>query len=373
MNFFPPEVKENEELCTKVKIVIGEFLEKQITYEKAAEEIFNLVGTTDPIESLNKILQTDSTPLPYPESYKKTGLKRHKTRSWEAYEDQRLIAGIYKCGIENWTSISKFVGNGRTRSQCSQRWYRCLNPSISKSQWTKEEEEKLIDLVKKSSGKSWNKIAFKLGNRSDVQCRYKYKQLLRDDKSKKIQFKQGNGEDISKEIIMKNEDLIRLPHNMPTPMGFPIVFICNAYQPQTPGQFIGYQPNNQPGAEYPYYQPMYIMNQMPNVPQQYPIMYPNNIQPSKAINHSENQKESVNKINNQNDAASTSVECPAFEEEEQKIPENDLQASSVKDKIHVLSPNQIPINEIRITQNQPNLRVDTLNSPTFKGSLYSVY
>ncbi|KAH0792918.1 Myb-like DNA-binding domain containing protein [Histomonas meleagridis] len=182
VTFFPMEICENAELIQEVKLIIERFLKKEITYTDASNEIYNLTGNRQAMERLNAILNTGSNPIPFPEEFKEQSQtkRRHKTRQWTSYEDQRLLAGIYKFGIENWTAISKFVGNGRTRSQCSQRWYRGLNPSISKDQWTKAEEDALIDLVQKNSGKSWNQIATKLGNRSDVQCRYKYNQLQKE-------------------------------------------------------------------------------------------------------------------------------------------------------------------------------------------------
>ena len=85
-----------------------------------------------------------------------------------------------KHGIENWTSISRFVGNGRTRSQCSQRWMRGLDPKISKTQWSQQEEELLIHLISVHGNKAWTTISSQMRNRSDVQCRYKYKQLLKE-------------------------------------------------------------------------------------------------------------------------------------------------------------------------------------------------
>ena len=73
--------------------------------------------------------------------------------------------------------MAQFVGNSRTKAQCCQRWSRGLDPKISKIQWTREEDQKLLDLVAQYGQKSWTKIAAEFGNRCDVQCRYRYKQL----------------------------------------------------------------------------------------------------------------------------------------------------------------------------------------------------
>lgn len=106
--------------------------------------------------------------------------QRKKTRSWTEYEDQRLLAGIHKFGTDNWVSVAAFVGNGRTRAQCSQRWTRGLDPRISKDKWSPEDEESLMRLVIQYGTKSWTRIAQEIGNRSDVQCRYHYKQMKQE-------------------------------------------------------------------------------------------------------------------------------------------------------------------------------------------------
>ena len=84
--------------------------------------------------------------------------------------------GVHLCG-ENWNDVAEFVGGGRTRSQCSQRWYRVIDPRITKEHWTPEEEKKLLDLVQKYGEKSWIKVAAEMVGRSDVQCRYKYRKM----------------------------------------------------------------------------------------------------------------------------------------------------------------------------------------------------
>ncbi|OHT16504.1 hypothetical protein TRFO_41773 [Tritrichomonas foetus] len=103
---------------------------------------------------------------------------RKKTRTWTNTEDQKLLAGIARYGLDNWQMVAKFLGGGRNKAQCSQRWARCLNPKISKKGWTSEDDKKLKELVELHGEKNWTKIASIFGNRSDVQCRYHYRQLM---------------------------------------------------------------------------------------------------------------------------------------------------------------------------------------------------
>jgi hypothetical protein len=174
--FSETAIPKHTDLSTRVQRVIQDFLTNRMPYETARRVLHGLVGSTEPLERLNCILQTSGEPIPSPDS-SLSHLSPRKIRPWTAYEDQRLLCGMYRFGIDNWTAISKFVGNRRTRSQCSQRWYRGLDPSIAKSAWTSEEEDRLLALVATIGDRSWTRIASKMGNRSDVQCRYRYKHL----------------------------------------------------------------------------------------------------------------------------------------------------------------------------------------------------
>jgi hypothetical protein len=179
MTFFPDDcVAGRPERVASLQNVIEKFLTRAFPYDVASKLMSELAGSSHPLDRIKAILDTTGGPIPTAKEFlEPSGGLRHQTRAWSAYEDQRLLCGISRHGIENWTAIAKFVGNGRTRGQCSQRWYRCLDPTISKQPWSKEEEERLISLVTQFGDRSWTTIASRMGNRSDVQCRYKYRHL----------------------------------------------------------------------------------------------------------------------------------------------------------------------------------------------------
>jgi hypothetical protein len=137
------------------------------------------VGTDAPVQRVLAILNQPLEPLPDPGPNVQMAAndRRHKARTWTEIEDQRLIAGIMKYGNENWNQISKFVGSGRSRAQCSQRWNRGLNPQICKATWTDQEEADLVNSVAMLGERSWRRVAAQVGHRSDVQCRYHFRQL----------------------------------------------------------------------------------------------------------------------------------------------------------------------------------------------------
>jgi hypothetical protein len=147
-----------------------------ITVDQALMTFQESFGGTDPVQRIKEILETPDEPLPSsPAAFAvRDDRKKHP---WSQLEDQRLIAGIHRFGVHNWGQIASFVGNNRTRAQTSQRWQRGLDPRICRDPWTKELDEKLVNLVDEYGVKSWIKVAKALGNRSDVQCRYRYKQV----------------------------------------------------------------------------------------------------------------------------------------------------------------------------------------------------
>ncbi|OHS94547.1 Myb-like DNA-binding domain containing protein [Tritrichomonas foetus] len=108
-------------------------------------------------------------------------MRRH-TRQWTREEDDRLREATQIMGTTRWQEIAKYVGNGRNQSQCSQRWQRVLDPKIKKTNWTEEEDQKLLSLVEAHGLQRWMRISAEFGNRSDVQCRYRYYKLQKGNK-----------------------------------------------------------------------------------------------------------------------------------------------------------------------------------------------
>lgn len=70
----------------------------------------------------------------------------------------------------------------KTPKQCKARWYEWLDPSIRKTEWSKEEDEKLLHLAKLMPTQ-WRTIAPIIGRTSN-QCLERYQKLLDDAESK---------------------------------------------------------------------------------------------------------------------------------------------------------------------------------------------
>lgn len=66
----------------------------------------------------------------------------------------------------------------KTPKQCKARWYEWLDPSIKKTEWSREEDEKLLHLAKLMPTQ-WRTIAPIVG-RTATQCLERYQKLLDD-------------------------------------------------------------------------------------------------------------------------------------------------------------------------------------------------
>ncbi|OTF76916.1 cell division cycle 5-like protein [Euroglyphus maynei] len=94
---------------------------------------------------------------------------------WRNTEDEILKAAVMKYGKNQWSRIASLL-HRKSAKQCKARWYEWLDPSIKKTEWSREEEEKLINLVRLMPTQ-WRTIASIVG-RTASQCLEHYEQLL---------------------------------------------------------------------------------------------------------------------------------------------------------------------------------------------------
>ena len=99
---------------------------------------------------------------------------------WNATEDELLREAVNKYGGRNWKKISECM-SGRTDVQCLHRWQKVLRPGLIKGPWTKEEDDAMVELVKKHGIKSWSTIARQLKGRLGKQCRERWHNHLNPD------------------------------------------------------------------------------------------------------------------------------------------------------------------------------------------------
>ncbi|XP_024057802.2 myb-related protein B isoform X3 [Terrapene carolina triunguis] len=102
---------------------------------------------------------------------------------WTHEEDEWLKTLVKQFGQSDWKFLASHFPN-RTDQQCQYRWLRVLNPDLVKGPWTKEEDQKVIELVKKFGTKQWTLIAKYLKGRLGKQCRERWHNHLNPEVKK---------------------------------------------------------------------------------------------------------------------------------------------------------------------------------------------
>jgi len=96
---------------------------------------------------------------------------------WTNVEDEILKAAVSKYGLNQWSRVASLLAK-KSAKQAKARWNEWLNPSIDKSEWTREEDEKLLSLAKLLPNQ-WRSIAPIIG-RTATHCVERYQKLLED-------------------------------------------------------------------------------------------------------------------------------------------------------------------------------------------------
>ncbi|CAL8337034.1 unnamed protein product [Merluccius merluccius] len=102
---------------------------------------------------------------------------------WTQEEDDSLKTLVQKVGPGDWKCISSFIQN-HSEQQCQHRWFKVLDPDLVKGPWTKEEDEKVIELVNLYGNKQWALVAKHLKGRLGKQCRERWHNHLNPDVKK---------------------------------------------------------------------------------------------------------------------------------------------------------------------------------------------
>ena len=108
---------------------------------------------------------------------------------WRNTEDEILKAAVMKYGKNQWSRIASLL-HRKSAKQCKARWFEWLDPSIKKTEWSRQEDEKLLHLAKLMPTQ-WRTIAPIVG-RTAAQCLERYEYLL--DQAQK---KEEGGDELS--------------------------------------------------------------------------------------------------------------------------------------------------------------------------------
>ena len=119
---------------------------------------------------------------------------------WKNTEDEILKAAVMKYGLNQWARISSLLVR-KSAKQCKARWYEWLDPSIKKTEWSREEDEKLLHLAKIMPCQ-WRSIAPIVG-RTAAQCLERYEYLL--DSVSSINVNNDENEDDADTQLLQNK------------------------------------------------------------------------------------------------------------------------------------------------------------------------
>ena len=123
--------------------------------------------------------------------------KVKRVHSWTEKEDETLLTKAREYNFKNWKKVSSFLP-GRTDIQCSAR-YKRIRPGIVKGSWTKQEDKKILALIKKH-GRNWSLISKNIRSRTGKQIRDRYLNTL-DPNTRKDKFSQEEDKKLVKYFL----------------------------------------------------------------------------------------------------------------------------------------------------------------------------
>nr|GMD04556.1 myb-related protein Myb4-like [Ipomoea batatas] len=89
-----------------------------------------------------------------------------KKGAWSKEEDDMLRAYVLKHGHHNWRKLPNLAGLSRCGKSCRLRWVNYLKPGIKRGNFTRDEDQLILNL-NKQLGNKWSAIAARLPGRSD--------------------------------------------------------------------------------------------------------------------------------------------------------------------------------------------------------------
>jgi hypothetical protein len=96
---------------------------------------------------------------------------------WTAEEDELLKRLVGDSSTVSWCAIARFFPNKKP-PQLAGRWDKVINPNLVKGCWTLEEDEQITKFVAEHGDKDWAGLARILPGRTGKQCRERYKNHL---------------------------------------------------------------------------------------------------------------------------------------------------------------------------------------------------
>ena len=101
-----------------------------------------------------------------------------KRRPWSADEDEDLKQLVGEPGIKSWVVIATRM-RARNSKQCRERWHSHLRPTLTKGEWTPEEDQEIWDRVQEM-GTKWAQISAQyMPSRTDNDIKNRWNSIIR--------------------------------------------------------------------------------------------------------------------------------------------------------------------------------------------------
>jgi hypothetical protein len=110
--------------------------------------------------------------------------KATEKKAWQPEEDARLIQLVTELGASHWSVIASYL-EGRVGKQCRERWHNHLCPTVSKQEWTAEEDRLIMELVERY-GTKWSRIAEMLPGRTDNSIKNRWNSTMRKNARRQV-------------------------------------------------------------------------------------------------------------------------------------------------------------------------------------------
>ena len=167
---------ENKEELEKLRKIVPKIL-KQVACKGLPE------GFCSPWQVIASQLGTNRTAIQCFMMFQRKLNPTFLKGKWAPEEDEQLMSAIKIYGTQNWQSVAQTI-DGRTGQQCLHRFEKAINPMIKRGRWDPCEDELLKQAIKPFLGTdssmkiNWSTVKQSVPGRTDVQCRERWVNIL---------------------------------------------------------------------------------------------------------------------------------------------------------------------------------------------------